>query len=257
MIDTGGTQHANTCPGEFDRFSAEALEQMAFRFEKPQSRNRWDKPLVVVQPIDAQDMDKEDWIREQQRCRAEITGEFTLARGKGASERQQPADDRDQDEEDFTSTRERTPGHHLAEEMLKEQRKALGGDETELQGLLLVEEGSSDDVGTHEDERVAGHTEEFVYMPLEALKEVEQALFGSAAYKPNTATQPVRLESTNFVHELDLVTQQVIGAIMDAQNTYAAGTEFAVPGCSQKVRSLLLHQTECHEAGCSRPSVLL
>lgn len=226
--------------GEFDRFSADALEQMAFRYEKPQSRNRWDKPLVVVQPVDAQDMDKVDWIKEQQRNRAEITGEFTLARAKwSASERAQASVDREEVAKDFAAPDESTTGHRLAQEMLKEQRKALGGDESELQDLLQLESCSSEIcaplAGDEEGQRHCSGGG-YVFMPLEALRDIEQALFGSDAYKPNTATQPVRLESTNFVHELDRVTQQVISAIMDAQNTYAVGTEVTVVGCSRKFR---------------------
>lgn len=47
-----------------------------------------------------------------------------------------------------------------------------------------------------------------------------------------------RIENTNFVHELDRITQAVISAILEAQNTAIVGDPITVPETKSKVCSL-------------------
>merc|ERR1712100_76128 len=69
------------------------------------------------------------------------------------------------------------------------------------------------------------------------LVDIDQALFHGVAPKPNLATQAQKLESTNFVHELDRITQAIISGILEAQKTIQLG-DVPVPETAHKVHLL-------------------
>uniref|UniRef100_A0A3B3WBZ3 Protein KTI12 homolog n=1 Tax=Poecilia mexicana TaxID=48701 RepID=A0A3B3WBZ3_9TELE len=68
--------------------------------------------------------------------------------------------------------------------------------------------------------------------PLEA---VSDALFKRKAPPPNQSTQSQPLSSTNFLYELDKITQDVLMAIFNAQKTSVPGDLISVPGATEKV----------------------
>ena len=67
-------------------------------------------------------------------------------------------------------------------------------------------------------------------------EKVNEALFERKAPPPNQSTQCQPLSQTNFLHELDRVTKDIIKAILDAQKTGLAmeGDEITVPGTSER-----------------------
>ncbi|XP_005798278.1 protein KTI12 homolog isoform X1 [Xiphophorus maculatus] len=69
-------------------------------------------------------------------------------------------------------------------------------------------------------------------LPLEA---VSDALFKRKAPPPNQSTQSQPLSSTNFLYELDKITQDVLMAIFNAQKTSVPGDLISVPGATEKV----------------------
>ncbi|KAL8559145.1 hypothetical protein ACOMHN_046193 [Nucella lapillus] len=60
-------------------------------------------------------------------------------------------------------------------------------------------------------------------------KDICAALFERKAPKPNQSTQSQPLSSTNFLYELDRVTQEIVSLIMDSQKTGAPGDVIKVP----------------------------
>ncbi|XP_068131929.1 protein KTI12 homolog [Hyperolius riggenbachi] len=68
------------------------------------------------------------------------------------------------------------------------------------------------------------------------LEEICNAIFHRKAPPPNQSTQTQPLSSTNFLHELDKVTQDVVTAVLQAQKTSVPGDIVAVPGASEKMQ---------------------
>lgn len=72
-------------------------------------------------------------------------------------------------------------------------------------------------------------------LPLD-LEAVFQALFHRKAPPPNQSTQCQPLSSTSFLHELDMVTKDIVTAIMEAQRSgLGIGVDITVPRTSEKV----------------------
>ncbi|XP_053319231.1 protein KTI12 homolog [Spea bombifrons] len=61
------------------------------------------------------------------------------------------------------------------------------------------------------------------------------AIFHRKAPPPNQSTQTQPLSSTNFLHELDKVTQEVVSAILNAQKTSIPGDVIVVPGATERI----------------------
>ncbi|XP_047452871.1 protein KTI12 homolog [Mugil cephalus] len=69
-------------------------------------------------------------------------------------------------------------------------------------------------------------------LPFEAISD---ALFKRKAPPPNQSTQSQPLSSTNFLYELDKITQDVLMAIFNAQKTSVPGDLISVPGATEKI----------------------
>lgn len=67
------------------------------------------------------------------------------------------------------------------------------------------------------------------------LQEMYDALYLRKAPPPNQSTQSPPLAATNFVHELDRITQQIVTHVMDAQKTSVVGDYIVVPGAVDKI----------------------
>ncbi|KAK3102390.1 hypothetical protein FSP39_011051, partial [Pinctada imbricata] len=67
------------------------------------------------------------------------------------------------------------------------------------------------------------------------LEQVSDALFHRKPPPPNMATQNQPLSSTNFLYELDKVTQDAVSTIMDSQKTCIPGDVITVKGSTEKV----------------------
>ncbi|MGH0168564.1 UNVERIFIED_CONTAM: hypothetical protein FKN15_054727 [Acipenser sinensis] len=78
-------------------------------------------------------------------------------------------------------------------------------------------------------------------LPFEAISD---AIFHRKAPPPNQSTQSQPLSSSNFLYELDKVTQDVVTAVLNAQKTSVPGDLIAVPEASEKI-SLLRHVVDC------------
>ncbi|XP_064422143.1 protein KTI12 homolog isoform X1 [Latimeria chalumnae] len=61
------------------------------------------------------------------------------------------------------------------------------------------------------------------------------AIFHRKAPPPNQSTQSQPLSSTNFLYELDKVTQDVLTAVLSAQKTSIPGDLITVPGAQEKI----------------------
>ncbi|CAJ1056730.1 protein KTI12 homolog isoform X1 [Xyrichtys novacula] len=68
-------------------------------------------------------------------------------------------------------------------------------------------------------------------LPYEAISD---ALFKRKAPPPNQSTQSQPLSSTNFLYELDKITQEVLMVIFNAQKTSVPGDLLTVPGATEK-----------------------
>ncbi|XP_077328547.1 protein KTI12 homolog isoform X1 [Lithobates pipiens] len=68
------------------------------------------------------------------------------------------------------------------------------------------------------------------------LEQICNAIFHRKAPPPNQSTQTQPLSSTNFLHELDKVTQDVVTAILNAQKISVPGDFITVPGASEKLQ---------------------
>ncbi|XP_074077552.1 protein KTI12 homolog [Macrotis lagotis] len=67
------------------------------------------------------------------------------------------------------------------------------------------------------------------------LAQIRAALFESQVPAPHQATQAQPLASTNFLHQLDQVTSQVLAALMEAQKTAVPGDLLTLPGTKEKL----------------------
>ncbi|KAG7473273.1 hypothetical protein MATL_G00094020 [Megalops atlanticus] len=74
-------------------------------------------------------------------------------------------------------------------------------------------------------------------LPFEAISD---AIFHRKALPPNQSTQNQPLSSTNFLYELDKVTQDVLTAVLSAQKTSVPGDLIVVPGATEKISFLCL-----------------
>ncbi len=77
----------------------------------------------------------------------------------------------------------------------------------------------------------------FVVYPDDTLptQDICNALFHRKAPPPNQSTQSQPLSETNFLHELDCLTQGVVKAIMDAQRSGVSGGQVKVSGSEEGV----------------------
>ncbi|KAL4658726.1 hypothetical protein GN956_G2237 [Arapaima gigas] len=75
------------------------------------------------------------------------------------------------------------------------------------------------------------------------LKAISDAVFHRKAPAPNQSTQSQPLSSTNFLHELDRVTQDVLMAIFNSQKACVPGDVVAVPGATEKISFIFLTRT--------------
>ncbi|CAL8355874.1 unnamed protein product [Lota lota] len=69
---------------------------------------------------------------------------------------------------------------------------------------------------------------------------IYDAVFKRKAPPPNQSTLSQPLSSTNFLYELDKVTQEVLMAILNAQKTSIPGDLIAVPGTTDKISFLYI-----------------
>lgn len=80
--------------------------------------------------------------------------------------------------------------------------------------------------------------------------QVCSALFDRNALPPNQSTQSQPLSSTNFLYELDRVTQDVVTRIIDAQKTGVVGDLIPIKGASEQImltRTLTLGELQRHK----------
>ncbi|XP_077120344.1 protein KTI12 homolog isoform X2 [Ranitomeya variabilis] len=68
------------------------------------------------------------------------------------------------------------------------------------------------------------------------LDQISDAIFHKKAPPPNQSTQTQPLSSTNFLHELDKVTQDVVTAVLSAQKTSVPGDIIMVPVATEKIQ---------------------
>ncbi|XP_074533878.1 protein KTI12 homolog [Halichoeres trimaculatus] len=66
-------------------------------------------------------------------------------------------------------------------------------------------------------------------------EDISDALFKRKAPPPNQSTQSQPLSSTNFLYELDKITQEVLMVIFNAQKTSVPGDLLTVPGATEKI----------------------
>lgn len=69
-------------------------------------------------------------------------------------------------------------------------------------------------------------------LPFEAICD---ALFKRKAPPPNQSTKSQPLSSTNFLYELDKVTQDVLMAVLESQKTSVPGDLISIPGATEKI----------------------
>uniref|UniRef100_A0A8C1ABF2 Protein KTI12 homolog n=1 Tax=Cyprinus carpio carpio TaxID=630221 RepID=A0A8C1ABF2_CYPCA len=73
-------------------------------------------------------------------------------------------------------------------------------------------------------------------LPFEAICD---ALFKRKAPPPNQSTKNQPLSSTNFLYELDKVTQDVLMAVLESQKTSVPGDLISIPGATEKISFIL------------------
>lgn len=66
-------------------------------------------------------------------------------------------------------------------------------------------------------------------------EEISDALLKRKPPPPNQSTQSQPLSSTNFLHELDKITQDVLMAMFNAQKTSVPGDRISFPGTTEKI----------------------
>lgn len=64
---------------------------------------------------------------------------------------------------------------------------------------------------------------------------IYDALVNRVPPPPNQATQPQPLSATNFLYELDKITQEIVTALINSQRTFVPGDHITVPGTSEKI----------------------
>ncbi|XP_068711586.1 protein KTI12 homolog [Montipora foliosa] len=69
-------------------------------------------------------------------------------------------------------------------------------------------------------------------LPFDAIYD---ALVNRVPPPPNQATQAQPLSATNFLYELDKITQEIVSALLSSQRTFVPGDILAVPGTQEKV----------------------
>ncbi|KAB5574980.1 hypothetical protein PHYPO_G00215350 [Pangasianodon hypophthalmus] len=69
-------------------------------------------------------------------------------------------------------------------------------------------------------------------LPFEAISD---AILKRKVPPPNQSTQSQPLSTTNFLYELDRVTQDVLMAVLDSQKTSIPGDVIAIPGATEKI----------------------
>jgi len=74
--------------------------------------------------------------------------------------------------------------------------------------------------------------ESFDVLPFE---EIYEALFNSKAPKPNLATKLTPVTDTNFLYEIDQITQEIVSEILNLQKISMIGDSVSVPKSSKKV----------------------
>ncbi|XP_071139341.1 protein KTI12 homolog [Mytilus edulis] len=67
-------------------------------------------------------------------------------------------------------------------------------------------------------------------------QQIEDALFNRKPPPPNMATQNQPLSSTNFLYELDRITQETNSVIMESQKTGVPGDFISIPGTQEKIQ---------------------
>ncbi|XP_021354566.1 protein KTI12 homolog [Mizuhopecten yessoensis] len=80
-------------------------------------------------------------------------------------------------------------------------------------------------------------------------EQIVDALLNRKPPPPNMATQNQPLSSTNFLYELDKITQDAVGVIMAGQKTCVPGDEISIPGAKEKItvlRPLTLGELQRH-----------
>ena len=68
------------------------------------------------------------------------------------------------------------------------------------------------------------------------MEQIYDALYQRKAPPPNQSTQSPPLAATNFVHELDNVSQKIVMYIIDTQKTTVVGDEVSIPGSKEKLK---------------------
>lgn len=67
------------------------------------------------------------------------------------------------------------------------------------------------------------------------LNAVYESLYKRTVKPPNQSTQPTPLNSVNFMHDLDQVTQAVISEVLAVQNMASIGDSISISGTSEKL----------------------
>lgn len=80
-------------------------------------------------------------------------------------------------------------------------------------------------------------------------EDICDAIFHRKAPPPNQSTQTQPLSSTNFLHELDKITRDVVTELLNAQKTSFPGDLIAVPGANEKIElTRILSMAELQKA---------
>nr|CAG4650335.1 EOG090X0A11 [Sida crystallina] len=66
-------------------------------------------------------------------------------------------------------------------------------------------------------------------------EEIGAALFDRKAPTPNLSTQSIPLTSTNFLYELDCVTQEIVNRVVEAQKTSMIGDTVSIPNSQETI----------------------
>lgn len=75
------------------------------------------------------------------------------------------------------------------------------------------------------------------------------ALFENKPPPPNQSTQSQPLSSTNFLYELDKISQDIVGSFMESQKQSIPGDKFSIPGCNTEIiitRNVTLSELQRH-----------
>ncbi|KAL3885474.1 hypothetical protein ACJMK2_025530 [Sinanodonta woodiana] len=80
-------------------------------------------------------------------------------------------------------------------------------------------------------------------------EQISDALFNRKPPPPNQSTQAQPLSSTNFLYELDRITQEIVNVIMEGQKVSVPGDQVLIPGAKDKItltRTLTLAELQRH-----------